>query len=177
MGGPEPRSTVEGMLETDRLLLRPWRAGEAGIQRELWAERDPRVPPHRRLDADGRPTLAELEDGIRAGRRPGLLAIEVRATGDVVGYCGLLPNEHGQDDEPELAYELLRRAWGHGYATEAGRAVVDDARASGHRRLWATVRSWNEPSFRVLARLGFVVTDRVEPDPVHGDSVFARLDL
>ena len=38
-------------LETDRLLLRPWRVSEAVIQREMWAERDPRVPPHRRIDA------------------------------------------------------------------------------------------------------------------------------
>ena len=53
--------------ETDRLLLRPWRVAEAVVQRELWTERDPRVPPHRRIDADGRPTVAELEEAIRAG--------------------------------------------------------------------------------------------------------------
>ena len=29
------------VLETDRLLLRPWRVSEAAIQRELWTERDP----------------------------------------------------------------------------------------------------------------------------------------
>ena len=40
---------------------------EAVVQRELWTERDPRVPPHRRIDADGRPTVAELEEAIRAG--------------------------------------------------------------------------------------------------------------
>ncbi|WP_199582693.1 hypothetical protein [Blastococcus sp. TF02-09] len=50
------------VLETDRLVLRPWRVAEAVVQRELWTERDPRVPPHRRIDAEGRPTLADLEE-------------------------------------------------------------------------------------------------------------------
>src|ERR1700690_909549 len=38
-------------LETDRLILRHRRAGEAAIERQLWTERDPRVPPHRRIDS------------------------------------------------------------------------------------------------------------------------------
>lgn len=58
----------EVVLETDRLLLRPWRVAEAVVQRELWVERDPRVPRHRRIDAGGRPSVAELEEAIRAAR-------------------------------------------------------------------------------------------------------------
>jgi hypothetical protein len=34
-------------LETDRLILRHRRVNEAAIYRQLWTERDPRVPPHR----------------------------------------------------------------------------------------------------------------------------------
>jgi RimJ/RimL family protein N-acetyltransferase len=77
-----------------------------------------------------------------------------RVEGDVVGYCGLLVGRTTLD-EPELAYELLRRFHGRGYATEAARAVLDAAFATGRRRLWATVRLWNAPSFRVLEKLGF----------------------
>ncbi len=58
------------MLATSRLLLRPWRVGEAGVRRRLWSERDPRVPPHRRIDDTGSPTLADLEAAIRAERPP-----------------------------------------------------------------------------------------------------------
>ena len=57
------------MLETGRLVLRPWRVAEAATLRELWGERDPRVPPHRRIDAEGRPTVAELEGWIRSNPR------------------------------------------------------------------------------------------------------------
>jgi hypothetical protein len=38
---------------------------------------------------------------------------------------------------------------------EAARAVLDAAIATGRRRLWSTVGSWNAPSLRVLEKLGF----------------------
>lgn len=176
----------EFVLETDRLLLRPWRVDEAVVQRELWTERDPRVPAHRRIDADGHPTVAELEEAIRAGapapttgspRTTGLLAVERRSAGDVIGYCGLVDSGRGADDEPELAFELLRRTWGQGYATEASLAVLDWARSSGHARLWATVWDWNTASRRVLAKLGFTETGRTEVDPERGTTLFTMRRL
>lgn len=165
-------------LETDRLLLRPWRVAEAAVQRELWTERDPRVPPHRRIDADGHPTLAELEDSIRTDElwSTGLLAMERKATRDVVGYCGLVDGR-GPEGEPELAFELLRRVWGQGYATEAALAVLDWARSSGYERLWATVWDWNTASRRVLAKVGFVETERKLVDPVRGTTLFTTTRL
>jgi RimJ/RimL family protein N-acetyltransferase len=167
------------VLETERLLLRPWRVGEALVLRELWTERDPRVPPHRRIDAVGRPTVAELEESIRADRptSTGLPAIEPKAGGDVVGYCGLVDSDRGPAGEPELAFELLRRARGQGYATEAAWAVLDWARSSGFERLWATVWDWNTASRRVLDRLGFTETGRTEVDPVHGTTLFTTRRL
>jgi ribosomal-protein-alanine N-acetyltransferase len=170
----------EIVLETDRLLLRPWRVSEAAVQREMWIERDPRVPPHRRIDAEGRPTLKDVEDWIRSRSRYGSLglpAMERKGSGDVIGYCGLIANVHGPQDEPELAFELLRRFWGHGYATEASWAVVSWAQASGYRRLWATVRDWNGASRAVLTKLGFAETGRVEPDEVHGNTLFMAKQL
>jgi RimJ/RimL family protein N-acetyltransferase len=80
----------------------------------------------------------------------------------------------GSFDEPELAYELLRRAHGHGYATEAARAVVEAAFATGRRRLWATVRAWNAPSFRVLDKLGFRRDHSITDE--HGDLVYMVRD-
>jgi ribosomal-protein-alanine N-acetyltransferase len=171
-GGASPGSEV--VLETERLLLRPWRVAEAAVQRELWVERDSRVPPHRRIDADGRPTVEELEERIRAHRPSsvGLLAVERKDTHDVIGYCGLIDSGRGAEGEPELAFELLRRAWGRGYATEASLAVLDWARQSGYQRLWATVREWNTASRRVLHKAGFIETERVEPCQAYGNTLF-----
>ena len=169
----------ELVLETDRLLLRPWRVAEAAVQRELWTERDPRVPPHRRIDADGHPTLAELEESIRTDQMwsIGLLAVERKAGRDVIGYCGLVDSGRGANGEPELAFELLRRVWSQGYATEASSAVLDWARSSGYERLCATVWEWNTASRRVLAKLGFTETARKEVDAVHGITLFTTRRL
>ena len=169
----------EVVLETGRLLLRPWRVAEAGILREVWTERDPRVPPHRRIDADGHPTVADLEESIRTNQpwSIGLLAVERKAAGDVIGYCGLIDSGRGAEGEPELAFELLRRVWRQGYATEASLAVLDWARSSGYGRLWATVWDWNIASRRVLARVGFTETERKEVDAVYGTTLFTTRRL
>ncbi|CAN7500562.1 GNAT family N-acetyltransferase [Terrabacter sp. LjRoot27] len=175
----EAQTDREVVLETSRLLLRPWRVSEAGVQRQLWTERDPRVPPHRRIDADGHPTLLELEHSIRTAdpSSTGLLAVERKAEGDVIGYCGLVDSGRGADAEPELAFELLRRVWGQGYATEASVAVLDWATSLGHQRIWATVWDWNAASRRVLAKVGFVEADRREVHPVHGTTLFTVREL
>lgn len=156
-------------LETERLILRRRDAAEASIYRQLWTERDERVPPRRRIAREGRPTVEDI--AAQLGAEPGLLAVERRDTGDVIGYCGLVTQGSGSADEPELAFELLRSTHGNGYATEAARAVVAWADEAGYRRLWAGVRDWNVASRRVLEKLGFRESGRVEPDPIHGDSL------
>jgi hypothetical protein len=54
-----------------------------------------------------------------------LLAVERKAAGDVIGYYGLIDGGQGIGEESEPAFELLRRAWGRGYATEASKAILD----------------------------------------------------
>jgi len=167
----------EVRLETERLLLRPWRVHEAPVQRELWAERDPRVPPHRRLDADGHPSVAEIQEWIRASEPTtvGLLAVERRQDADVVGYCGLIDTGSAEHGQAELAYELLQRVWGHGYATEAAGAVVAWARSNGLARLTASVWDWNAASLRVLEKLGFTELGREES--TYGTNLLTGMDL
>lgn len=167
-------------LETERLSLRPWRIADAAFQRQLWLERDPRVPAHRRISPDGHPTVAELEERLRHQVQepaPGLLVVELKRSGEAVGYCGLIAGSAGQSDEPELAFEFLQKFWNFGYATEASRAILAHARATGHRSLGSTVRTWNGASLRVLEKLGFTTTGDVEADRVHGDSLLLRLAL
>ena len=169
-----PLVRVLDTVETDRLILRHRRVGEAAIYRQLWTERDVRVPPHRRIDSEGRPTVEDIAAGIRAEcaeAGPGILAVERKVAADVIGYCGLVFHGNGSPDEPELAYELLRSAHGCGYATEAGRAVVTWAGEAGYRRLWAGVWNWNAASRRVLEKLGFREVGRVEPVSVYGHSL------
>ena len=137
------------LLETPRLILRPWADSDIDDYRELIAER-----------GDGIPSLATVREKIAAQHAQAsnagiaLLAIHRRGDGNFIGYCGLTIGR-ATLEEPEIAYELLRREWGQGQATEAAQAVVEAARATGRARLWATIRTWNVRSLRVIEKLGF----------------------
>ena len=136
-------------LETERLSMRPWAESDAAELAALMSER-----------GSGTPTVERARDVIVTGLARtaenglALLPIRRRAEGDFIGYCGLIVGR-ATAEEPEIAYELLRRAHGRGYATEAARAVLGAAIATGRKRLLSTVGTWNTPSFRVLEKLGF----------------------
>jgi RimJ/RimL family protein N-acetyltransferase len=156
-------------METERLTLRLRDERDAAWYRELIAERGEEMPTLE--DATAR--LARFRDlTIELGI--GALAICRRAEGDVIGYCALVIGRCSLD-EPEIAYELLRRFHGHGYATEAAQALVDAAAATGRRRLWSTVGAWNTPSLRVLEKIGFHRDHTVAGD--RGDIVYMVRDL
>ncbi len=139
-------------LDTERLSLRLRTRADAASTIELLGERE---GGNTRNYTIAQAEQRLLEQNARAQESGiGFLAIERRTEGDVIGYCGLLVGRTSLD-EPEIAYELLRRAHGHGYATEAAQAVLDAAFTTGRRRIWSTVRTWNAPSFRVLEKLGF----------------------
>jgi RimJ/RimL family protein N-acetyltransferase len=80
----------------------------------------------------------------------------------LVGGVGV----HGAGDSFELGYWFTPAAWGRGYATEAGRAMLGMARhALGHRALGSGHQLDNPASGRVLRKLGFTATGRVERRP------------
>jgi [ribosomal protein S5]-alanine N-acetyltransferase len=55
----------------------------------------------------------------------------------------------------DVGYLLDRRHWGHGYATEAARAIVEWAFSTPPiRRVWATCDTQNVASARVLEKIG-----------------------
>ncbi len=136
-------------IETDRLILTPEERHDADWLTELL---NARGTQRFTLD-DARERIAEMQS-MTAELGIGVLVLRTRATGEPLGYCGIVLGR-GSLQEPELAYELLPRAHGRGYATEAARAVLDAAFATGRTRIWATVGAWNAPSFRVLDKLGF----------------------
>jgi RimJ/RimL family protein N-acetyltransferase len=60
-----------------------------------------------------------------------------------------------QFDETEVGWVLHPSAWGHGFATEAGRACVEWGFGElGLPYLTAMIRPENSPSIRVAERLG-----------------------
>jgi RimJ/RimL family protein N-acetyltransferase len=74
--------------------------------------------------------------------------------GTVIGACGVEPL---RDGKPELGYWLGTHYWGHGYATEAVRAVIDHVFTELHdeQTLYSGARISNPASRRVLEKCGF----------------------
>lgn len=136
-------------LRTERLTLMPWADVPIATSRALVTERGEGTPTE--ADIAGR---LQLQRDRYASDGFALYALRAEPDGAVLGYCGLVVGR-STAAEPELAYELFRAAHGQGYATEAARAVVSAAAGTGRERLWATVRAWNAPSFRVLDKLSF----------------------
>lgn len=119
------------LVETERLRLRQFTADDADALTEL--DSDPEVmhfvtggltTPRAEI------TTIVLPTWIAAyARTPGLgfWAADLRATGEFLGWFHLRPGEGHPDHEPELGYRLRRAAWGHGFATEGSRALIDHA--------------------------------------------------
>lgn len=138
---------------TARLFLRPgWpedaAALFAAINDEAIAGNLARVPWPYCLD-DARAFLA-LPAG--PGTTRWLIFSRTVASPQLVGCIGI-GREDGQD--AELGYWIARAHWGQGYATEAGLAVLDTARALRHRHLVASHFVDNPASGSVLRKLGF----------------------
>jgi len=83
------------------------------------------------------------------------LAVYHPGEGAVIGSCGLICRSE-EDALFEVGYCLARRAWGHGYATEAVGAMIGFGfEKLGAHRIFAQVIPENPASSRVLEKLGF----------------------
>ena len=136
-------------LETSRLVLTPEQPADAPWLAELFTARGGAVCGV----AEAAERIAVMNE-TTATLGIGALVLRRRPDGEPLGYVAVVVGR-GSVDEPELAYELLPSAHGQGYATEATRALLDAAFATGRTRIWATVRAGNAASLRVAEKLGF----------------------
>jgi len=142
-------------LRTERLILRGFETRDFETYAAMVA--DPEVA---RYLGDGQPLaradawrqLAMLA-GHWALRGFGLWAVEERATGAFVGRVGCFEPEGWPGFE--VAYTLVRSAWGRGYAREAAAASLGFARdVLGRDRVISIIRPANIASICVAQALG-----------------------
>ncbi|MET9271304.1 GNAT family N-acetyltransferase [Kribbella sp. NPDC003557] len=146
-------------LTTDRLLLRNWRDSD----REPFAAMgtDPAVMEHfpAMMTAEQSDSFV---DGVRAAideRGWGWWALEVRATGEFIGFTGLNAPTFEAPFLPgvEIGWRLAKGAWGNGYATEAARAALAYGFGpAGFDEILSFTATTNVPSQRVMQRIGMV---------------------
>ncbi len=143
------------IIDTARLRLRCWRP----LDRDAFAAMN--ADPEVMLDQGGplsrEASDAKLDRYAQALGRHGFCrwAIESRE-GQFLGYAGIMPSPAGHPLGPhvEIGWRLVRRAWGHGYATEAAEAALTDAfRRAGLIEVVAYTAPDNFRSQAVMVRL------------------------
>ena len=145
------------ILETSRLQLRRLVPQDLDALFRLY--RDPEI---RRHYPDGTRTLEETKEelewfqhGHPAHPELGLWATVERASGEMIGRCGLLPWTIAGEPEVELAYMIDKAHWRQGLATEASRAIVEYARTHLHlKRLICLIMPGNTASAGVARKVG-----------------------
>lgn len=154
-------------IETDRLRLRPFTLDDlptvealmADVEFMQWSVAGPLEPAE---------ALAKLEAGIACHETHGFskLALALKGQPELIGYCGLGPERIDGACIPELGFRLRPECRGKGYATEAARAVIEDAFGRlALPEVFAYVDPGNAPSRRVIDKLGMAYLRDV---PLHG---------
>ena len=149
-------------METERLIIRPWRVGDADDARALFKyASNPKLGP-----AAGWPAHRSVKESARIIRdvlsAPETYAVALKATGEPVGSVGLQPLSDiidPSDDEAcdslELGYWIGEPFWGQGLIPEAGREILrhgfEDLNLTA---IWGTHSADNDKSSRVMDKLG-----------------------
>lgn len=140
-------------IETERLVIRPWRPEDRPAFEALSSDRE-----MMRYMTAGRPWSSEEVDAFLA-RQAGNLAdhghcmgaLEETASGRMIGIAGL----QKLGGELETGYWVARELWGRGYASEAARGTLHHAFESlGGARVIAITDRDNRASRRVMEKIG-----------------------
>ena len=147
------------MIETERLILRSWREADQAPFHAICA--DPQVmatlgPVMDRAQSDAlilRVRATEAAHGMT------FWAMERKADGALLGWCGLIPGAEGTPiaGEDEIGWRLGSAYWGLGYAREAAEATLDWGwHVRGSREIAAITAAVNRRSWALMDRLGMV---------------------
>jgi RimJ/RimL family protein N-acetyltransferase len=147
------------LLETTRLLIRPFQASD--LEPLFAYMNDPQVAryqgwdiPYPREKAIKRVTNPDIIVPTEPGGHLGT-ALECKATGELIGGLVFTLDEHDVR-QAHIGYTVARAYWHQGYATEAvGRLLAYLFEELDLCRVIAETDVRNEPSWRLLERLGF----------------------
>jgi [ribosomal protein S5]-alanine N-acetyltransferase len=151
------------VLETSRLILRAFEPEDVPVLHRIMNGPD----VLRYFPPGGPPSYERVERGVTRflqhwqTRGYGLWAVVEHASGALIGRSGLAFVEELQAVEIDFLFGNLY--WGKGYASEAGRAVLDWGLAQHvFERLIGIVHPENTASRRVLEKLGLACQERRE---------------
>lgn len=144
-------------LETDRIILRPWREDDA--EALFRYAQDPAIgpiagwPPHTSVEE----SRGIIRDVFSA---PETYAVVLKQAGEPIGSVGLLFGENGTrplgEGEAELGYWIGKPYWGQELIPEASRELIRHGFEDlGLEGLWCSCDAANRQSMRVQEKCGF----------------------
>lgn len=145
------------VLETERLVLRPWRECDSGDLFEYACSE--LVGPN----AGWKPHKDEKESKAIINmfiKDQDVYAIELKSENKVIGSIGLhkrVPDENLKElEQREVGYVLNPKYWGKGYVPEAVKRVLEYGfKELGLELIWCAHADFNENSRRVCEKSGF----------------------
>ena len=116
------------ITETERLIIRNWRETDRDLAYEINSdEAVMEFFPFRRNRAEADAFFDRVQSMI-AETGLGLYVLELKESGEAIGYCGLMRTNHLEPFVPvgtiEIGWRLVARQWGKGLVTEAARALL-----------------------------------------------------
>ncbi len=162
---------ITDMFETKRLIVRRFAAEDAARLYEIHCDEAVKkwIPNECYEDIEEASGAIGFFTGcVDKDRLPYVLAVELKATGELIGDAGVNEVE-GAADEVEIGYVICREHMGKGYATELVKAMTEFTAAKfGVKRLYGRVLHGNDASVRVLEKNGYeFITEEsdAEDDP------------
>lgn len=161
------------ILETERLILRPFKEDDAQAMFDGWTN-DPDVARYVTWDPHGNIEVTQslLKMWIEEYEKPERLnfAIELKEDGtliggiDVVGYLG------GVEGTPVIGYNLAKKYWNKGYMTEACKCLLDYLFSKGYTEVRIDAVPENIGSIKVIEKCGgeYLRTEE-EDNPFNGE--------
>lgn len=145
------------IIETKRLILRTWE--DEDIEPMTHINQDPKVCEHLPAIVDRRATEALIKHIIQHYEQHGftLYAVELKSTHEFIGFLGLMIPSFQAHFTPavEIGWRLSSHHWGHGYATEGAKAVLDYAfNQLGLKEIVSLTVPANTRSIRVMEKIG-----------------------
>ncbi|MBM4776450.1 MAG: GNAT family N-acetyltransferase [Archangiaceae bacterium] len=136
-------------LVTERLVLTPWTVDELDDFHRLWS--DPKT-----IWWGANASIGQSREMLeRIITQPTWWA--VRREGEFLGNAFLRQSPR-RTGVLELGYHFSSTTWGHGYATEAARALLETV---PHQLIEAPVVPENTRSQRVMKKLGFSIVGQL----------------
>ena len=155
------------MLETERLILRPWKETDAEALYQYAS--DPEVgppagwPPHTSVE-NSREIIGKFLSApetyavcLKDGKAIGSIGLKLKGATDMTD----------REDECELGYWIRQAFWGRGLIPEAAKRLIRHGfEELGMQKIWCGYYDGNTKSSRVQEKMGFQYHHTTENVPV-----------